>query len=442
MPVSKRIIEVIAWLALIANVALAIADLFGGRWDHDSGMFFLHAAYIADGLRPYLDYSSIYPPLMELLTAMPVAIFSDRLTLVFAVSAFWIVANAIASALLAFVLSGDRATAALLGATFPLFAMMSWVKLLTLEYGVVLFATLALAAAARRFFFLAGVFVTCSALVKQPGLVVIAPVLALAWPARREFVRFVAGGAAVVLPLLAWLSFDVAAILRNVVRDLGTYAAVTRVAGWRYEFLRSPDTVWLCVASAMLAAALLVVGHRRAAVAAGAVGAIIEFLPRIIRNYPHYNLNTWPFLLLIVALAAERWGRRVVAPLLLFVLLISISTANHRVRTPSELLTTFAPAARVVEAITPAGAPVRDYGAEPIIEFLAHRKQERIDLGTRALKGWEGEEHYPHPPAIGTTVVVVDRGQPWVPRVIAEVRSYGSQEVSRIGRLPRVTIYR
>ena len=100
--------------------------------------------------------------------------------------------------------------------------------------------------------------------------------------------------------------------------------------------------------------------------------------------------------------------------------------------------TRFTHAARAMAVkFTPPDGRVRQYGSEPIIEFLARRKEDVINKPVAAVFGavWDGSGMYSTPPSRSTTVVVIDRGQPWVRGVVNDLLARGFVNVGVFGRI-------
>src|ERR1043166_4769473 len=148
IPISDALIGTVGWAAAAVGLMLAAAAIVIGPWDHDGGFYLLRGAAIAGGFRPYIDYHVIYPPLVDMLTALAVRMMTSRLFLAIAIPFGWIVATAIASGLLTWKITRSHAIATLIGALFPLYAIDNGGNHLTLEFGVAFFTLLALAAVA------------------------------------------------------------------------------------------------------------------------------------------------------------------------------------------------------------------------------------------------------------------------------------------------------
>jgi hypothetical protein len=181
-------------------------------------------------------------------------------------------------------------------------------------------------------------------------------------------------------------------------------------------------------------------GIRLVALAAAA-GVVVQFLPRIIRDYPHYNLNTWPLIALILALALARAKPPAAlatrAALLLFAVIVNASLVfNYPYGGVSPLLHTFYPVANIVSSITPDNATVRQYGTEPIIEFLAWRREEIIE------RPWDPAWLYPTPPHPNSTVVIIHNRARNTRQLLAWLEQHGFEVVAQIRASHVVTILR
>jgi hypothetical protein len=461
-PISPALTETIGWVAGILGMTLAAAWIVVGPWDHDAGYFLQRGADIARGLRPYVDYNTIYPPLVDIITAFAVRTDASRLFLTIALPFAWILANTIASGFLAWTITRSRAAATLIGALFPLFTYENEGNHVTLEHGVALFTILALAAIASeltpltpRRLALCGVCVGAAILSKQNGAVALLPVAAIVYSrraelSRREIGALFAGLVSLPLVILAWLGFNVTAIYRNVFGLLVNYAAAStplRHGGWRWEFVYAPWSAFLYVIAIVAGVAVMVYVPRwRLLAGAGLLAGIIQTLPRFIRDYRHYNINLWPFIVLLLALAAAQpnENRRVavVAILLVFAPATTFWQLRHTFPSDSLLFRAFVPAAQAVARVTPANGAVRQYGAEPIIEFLASRREDNVDKGRKSQTVWDGSGFYGDVPPKETTVVVVDDGQSWVPPLLTNLQSWRFQLVARVGTRPEISVFR
>jgi hypothetical protein len=437
--ISSRLIEIIAWCALTAALPFVAIDVVCGNWDHDGGFYLLRGYYIATGLKPYLDFGSIYPPLGDVITAIVLKGGFSHLVVAIMLPMLWVFATMLATALLVYRATESRSLAVLVAALVPWFSASNGGNHLTLEHCVSFFSCLAFVPLVSRSrltpaaAFRAVLFAFAAVFSKQTGLVTVMVVAAAFIDRRHELTRkhilpIVAAVLAIPVGILAWLNFDIAGIYSNLVSRLGRYAAASPPPNWgviTWEFVRAPGTAYLMLAAIIIGCFLAarVSGVRLLALAAAA-GIVVEFLPRIARDYPHYNLNIWPFIVLLVALALAHaretaaWSLR--AALLLFAVVVDASLVfNTGGGGVSPLLQTYYPVAGLVSSITPEDATVRQYGMEPIIEFLAWRREELIE------RPWDPAWMYPTPPNPNSTIVVVHNRRQNTPALLASLQAQG-----------------
>ncbi|HJT17035.1 MAG TPA: hypothetical protein VJ853_06600 [Thermoanaerobaculia bacterium] len=413
---------------LVIGLLLAGGSVVYGPWDHDGGAYLLRGAYAGEGLRPYINYPSIYPPLIDALTAPAVWLPVSRLTVAVGLPILWLLALAAASFALGWIVQRDATGALILAALSAVFTVANGGNHLTLELGVALFGGLAFASAIAELPLLAGLFAACATLSKQTGILVFVPLLFLIRP--RDYLRALCASAVPLVLCFLWIR-DLHAMWNSCVSELLLYSqqsAVTPpISG---EFVRSPETVLLL--AIVIIAAILV---RKPVTWVALVCAAVELLPRLVRNYPHYTINAWPFIALILAFALTTRVR--IAALGAFAALAMMHFYFHSKWQKSPLLTTFNDAAQRVAAITPPNGRVRQYGAEPIIEFLADRHEDVINKPVAAVFGatWDGSRMYSTPASPDTTVVVIDRGQPWVRSVFADLHARGFAIAGSFGRI-------
>ena len=446
--------EGIAWVVALVAVLATIADVVFGVWDHDHGYYLLRAVEVASGLKPYIDGGTIYPPLMEVLMAPLINTGIARIVLAVLIPVGWILANALVTGLLTYAASRDRGLSVLVGSFYPLFSLENGGNHLTLEHGVAFFGSLAFLCLVRpgaltpRWVAATAVFASCAMLVKQNGVIVYLPVAAffltrLAELRRAHVMAFLAGSLAVPLALFVWLEGNAAAIYKNLVTRLGYYAADSNPAifSMTAELSRAPHSVSIFILTAVAAVILMIRTSRwRLPVLAAAVGAVIQFLPRFVRDYPHYTLNMWPFLALIVVLALvylnETSARAIRVFLALFAVIGYLTVfLSGRWGAGAPLFTSFYPAAQIVANVTPPNALVRAYGAEPIIEFLASRRREALNKPRATVTFINENVSYPTPPAPSTTIVIASN-HPWVNRVISDHERMGFRIIAVVPRLP------
>ena len=127
--------------------------------------------------------------------------------------------------------------------------------------------------------------------------------------------------------------------------------------------------------------------------------------------------------------------------LLIFATATNFHELGEVTSTESLLFRVFTPVAHIVEFVTPPNGVVRQYGAEPIIEFLASRREDRIDK-VRKTEVWDGSGIYDDAPSKDVTVVVIDWGQPWVPPLLHDLQGWRFRLIARFGVRPQISVYR
>jgi 4-amino-4-deoxy-L-arabinose transferase-like glycosyltransferase len=459
----SRLLTLSTLALAVAALGLAILDVHRGPWDHDGGFYLLRASYIARGMRPYIDYISIYPPLMEMLDALPMALGGDRLVLATALPATWILANALATALLAWLLTRSRSLTLAAIALFSLFCIENGGNHITLEHGVALFSTLAFVALLARpvperaALFLAGAGLSMAGLSKQNGALVLLPLLAILWTSRRTLTSrhaaaFLTGAIVPPLLIVAWLRFDVRAIRANFIDQFLAYGnmPVADPAVVGNELTRSPFTVLLLLLLAATSlAAIVLCRSRRLLILACAACIVLNLSARFYRNYPHYDLNVWPFAVVIACLLFHELRRRdpnraaalgIVATAALTITFFAQPSLPLRWSRPGMLETTFIPAARELRRLDPgARMRVRDYGVEPVVEYLSGHLPELISIPySRIPLENDGRGVFDLDPPRDELVVIVDQGQEWAQAMRRVLHEKGWVTTSRNGRPPMI----
>jgi hypothetical protein len=333
------------FLVFLGCLGLATADIFWGFWDHDSGFYLNQSAMIASGLKPFVDFATIYPPLFNALNAIPMALGASHWTLVWAIPLFWISAN---SALTAIYLR--RALPAtypawspwIAGGTFALFCIDSGGNHDTLEHGVVFFGIASLLAFRTQWpwrFLAVGALVACATLSKQVGILLLLPFLTQV-RTRRELFELSLGFALPVMACAAWLQFDVDAVEGSSYL-LGAYVRGTDpftlwnlckglVAVFVSDFRRAPWIFFfsfaLCAMGTLSAVRLARERDWRNAawLCSWMLVAVLYFGARARNNYPHYTINCWPSVLVIIGAGSHVLSRQVYSRVLRLALGLSI----------------------------------------------------------------------------------------------------------------------
>ncbi|MEB3328005.1 MAG: hypothetical protein VKQ33_02100 [Candidatus Sericytochromatia bacterium] len=402
--------------ALVALGLLAV-DAVHGVWCHDAGVYLMQAGLLAEGLRPYLDFQPFYPPLMQLIHAGPLRLGVDRLLLTVWLPVAW-VAVIVGLGAGVLVCRGTPAWLAwLLASTYPLLCLDYEGNHVTLEHGVVAAGLLGVwlfgppEVAGWRRYLLAGLACGLALLVKQVGLLLLLPYLAVA-RSPRHVGALAAGLAMPLLLLLGWLNFELGPVLESGAL-LARYAAqdsqgsllltLRHVWGalWfaptliEWELARSPAGVAFLGGSLLLALSLLMQQARlrrwQALMWVGGwlVVALTFHGLRFIRDYPHYTLNVWVTVVAVWAVALRgdvlRRPRRVLAGVAVAtsaaLALGALARPSYLWRwdTPSNLGAFIVPTAAELARLVPPNDPVVDNTDDQILLFLAHRRAANID---------------------------------------------------------------
>lgn len=415
----------------VTGLVLAIIDVVRGHWDHDAGFYFLHSWFVSLGYRPYIDYVSIYPPMMEIMTAVPMWLGISHTVLSVAVPIAWIVANSAAIGWLAYSVSGVRAAGFFAAVLFPFFSIDNGGNHLTLEHGVIFFTALAIIAAQRSSMFVSGLCAAAALLWKQNGIFVFLPLVALLWERRKElpqrwFLRFALGLIAPFIAILAWLRFDFHALIQNA-REFSGYAQEKAAfdAKWILEeWARSQFTTVLAILLCIAFAVLLTSSRHRLLALACAIPIAMNLFARCYRNYPHYDLNIWPYAVMLLSLAFIDLKRRSVAAAFAggIAAALGLFAAFFTQYDPiviwagkDRLHENFLPAVEEIRRLDPRGrARIRQYGNEGMIEFLSERLPEDLYISYKRLPsdylGLGYDNHPPHE----RIVAIVDLGQDWI----------------------------
>jgi hypothetical protein len=446
------------WLGLgvfICSLLLLGCDILLGVWDHDSGYYFLESMFIARGFRPFIDYRTIYPPLFNLLNAIPVSAGLDRFFLSWFMPLFWSAAIGLLSMIywMRSLPNLARGTVWLIAAAFPLFCMDFSGNHNTLELGIVLFGILALIAFSDRNprrilpYLIAGFFVGCAVLVKQVGLLLIVP-FALQVRRFKSALALLCGLAVPLVVFLWWLGFDLASI-RASSRMLSTYLGSNpsrhnpiflplRLLSVLFFDLRRTAAGVVCLATTLGLAALasrhlLRPERRREALwmAAWAVVGVGFFAARGINNYAHYTINCWPAIVAILVavkrtMAPSKFAtvflRCAYASVVLFVVVLPIPKSLDvspfflRWSSTSQLVTFLKPAAQDLRNLIPPGSTVTQLGTEEsLLFFLADRVPKN--------KNWAGYD-IQHSIA-GDHIVFVDYGQETASERVSQIMDAG-----------------
>ncbi len=417
---------------------LILCDMFRGFWDHDGGFYLVQSLAIARGFRPFIDYPSLYPPLFNLLNAIPMYLGIDHAILLWALPLFWIGVIGLLTALCWKKYSPQSSvlTRWLIGGGFALFCIDFGGNHLTLELGVIFFALLSLwqyDPQKNNSFFLIGCWVACAFLVKQMGVLLLLPFLTQLRTVQQGLLLWVG----LMLPLLmclAWLDFDVANLVANLAL-IKRYVNHTAPQGILFamkqffsvvmltELRRSPPGMALFFVTYLMSGLVCVRLMKRRAIreclwiAAWGVIGVIYFGMRAINNCPHYTLNCWASIVILLATATGLVELRIRQWIwisgLLFAVFFTFHHYHHvrdlqhnlyfsRWSHPNKLAAFIKPMSSDFNSLLPNDATITQLGME---EFVVFFLIDRLPIN----KG--GFLYDIDAPIIGDAILLTDYGQ-------------------------------
>lgn len=317
-------------LLFFVCLGLYLNDIFKGFWDHDSGFYFMQSSMMASGLKPYIDFTTIYPPIYNAINAIPIYFGIDRWLLVWLIPFSWV---ATASALTYIYWKKCFPEQApywrwIVTALFPLFCIDFGGNHNTLELGVVSFGIAALATSQRRGVaasFFTGVLIGLAFLSKQVGILLLLPFLSQCLTLKSALTILMGVTTSIFLSW-GWLNFDTSAIL-NSHSLLQTYVSQSSSSspfGILNDFaivvyidiFRTPPGVFFFLFTFMIAcvagfATLRQKHYRQFAWILSWFIVCVSFLgARALNNFPHYTLNCWPAVIALLAASLPHIPRR------------------------------------------------------------------------------------------------------------------------------------
>lgn len=462
---SVESLPLIAFLAtcLLAGLGLNVADVYY-NWDHDSGYFLQKSDWVAQGLRPYVDFDDFYTPLLYVINAIPMLLGIPPVVCAILIPVLWIVATCAVTYFLCRAWEVSRCLSLFLATLCSFFLLDNQGHHVTLEFGVVVFSSLSLLLMKRAerlsHVFMAGAAAGLACLAKQIGMVSILPLAALALQeskrisARdgkgRYWGALLAGLAAPVFLTILWLGFDVSSIWHNGVMLFLKYAKDSESIPYSVidrETWRSPITAVLLGSALALglfriALAAKDAGARKSAlfVSALLIALVLYFVSRLKRDYLHYTINCWPFIALLIALPAGNLTLR--KAWLVPSLFLAATAWNYerswdslkwigyfsRWNTPF-LTSLYFPVAKRIQELVPKRTPILILGEEPVIEYLAEMKPQDRDM--------DWLKRYDEFPDMGYLTVLIDHGQRGIAEKRAELQRAGYVLHAHPGRHPQ-----
>lgn len=401
------------WYSIIIPLLIGwtLDDIIYGPWAHDSGYFLNISAWIATGLKPYLDFKLYYLPAMLTINALLISTGLDRVLLTILIPLLWIIAIAVATEAMIFRWTCDRALSIAIGALYFVFCIENGGNHVTLEHGTVLFSCLALLFASRPqswvSLMLGGASLALAFLSKQVAAITFFPFILLIWEnhprSMLRRIKWLAAGALVpLIAFLFWLHFDFHSLYSNFYLPFVGYvdhSAQFSLKFLGYEWQRSVFSVTLVLTTFGM---ILFRTIRAQSILEGlkwlslGITILVHFLTRGIRNYPHYGLNAWPFIALALGLSLHSLPKRIqwkLAYIGLFGMLFLIHQVYHfkdyanRWAGRSILMDLWNPTAQEIENRTRPDQRIMALGDQDILLFLSRRlPQELRTDGTQDFK--------------------------------------------------------
>lgn len=394
-------------------LGLFLNDIFKGFWDHDSGFYFMQSSMMASGLKPYIDFSTIYPPIYNAINAIPIYLGIDRWLLIWLIPFLWVTASSGLSYLYWKKCFPKQAShwPWLVAALFPLFCIDFGGNHNTLELGVVCFGVGALVVSQEngdKASFFTGTLIGLAFLSKQVGILLLLPFLSQC-RTRRSSLALLAGTSSSIVLTLAWLNFDTQAILQSytLLQSYVAQSSSSSMVNTLFDFaiviyidiFRTPPGVFFFV---FIFAITCIAGfttlkqkqYRQFAWIFSWFIVCICFLgARAINNFPHYTLNCWPAILALLAAALPHVNPKLlktlaitnfsVASLFLVFFYPKINALPYsdgryfaRWADKSEISEFLYPVAMELKKHIPANASIAQIGTEEnVLLFLADRMQ-------------------------------------------------------------------
>ncbi|MBU6375167.1 MAG: hypothetical protein KGQ59_04170 [Bdellovibrionales bacterium] len=406
-------------LFFVISFVVFLVDIFWGFWDHDSGYYFTQASLVAHGLRPYVDYKTLYPPLFSILHAIPIKLGISREWLIWSVPLIWVTAISLLSVIYFYREWSRTNRENLSSAPWILGALYFWFSIdfggnhLTLEHGIAFFGLLALnlessailpQISSKNRYFLIGVCLGLALLTKQVALLLFFPFL-FAAIRRREWPVILFGIVTPLILFFLWIGFNLLKVQESfalLTQYLGSSKPL-RPSDWLKSFFMilirdgsrtPPGFLFLTLVLVLPFAHLLRNWRQRdytsliwafswVLVCAG------YFAARCKNNFPHYTLNCWPAICVCLLSCREALRspqvRKWVIVASLIVLCRSILSHNSirtldnqpyltRWRNGGRLTEFLFPVARELKTLIPVHAKVTHLGLEEeALFFLSER---------------------------------------------------------------------
>lgn len=294
-------------LLLLASIALLILDTVWGPWDHDSGYYLLRSRYISEGLLPFRDFSTVYLPLYLYLNSVWFFLKIEPSYISIGVPLLWSLLNGCLTYFLAKAISRSAKMAVATTVLYFLFSVENGNNHATLEHGVVFFSFLILIFNDRINPFLSSLLFLSALFSKQIGLLLILLSLYFTFVSNNSnrnkgsVFQYVMGFMIAFFLFLLGAGFDLNAVYQNLIADFSVNASVTNGFALNFiinEITRSPFSflIHLFGLSSLVYLILRPSELRRVLAVLVFLTLIGMLAPRALRDYPHYSMNCWPFI--------------------------------------------------------------------------------------------------------------------------------------------------
>lgn len=412
MFIKKYLISIAAFGFFILSIFLYLLDVFRGPWNHDEGYYLVQSLAISQGLKPIIDYPTLYPPLFNILNAIPLLLKIDHWILAWSLPLFWVVMNGLLTTFCWKKYTGSRWEVCLfVGALFPIFCILFEGNHITLELGVTFFALLGLLhfdAEKSYTFFGVGILVGCAFLVKQMGILLLLPFVTQVRTLKQIVYLFFGVGISIFL-CVWWFHFDFEKMGSNfqwlsqyvhraspngILFSLKVFFIKTLITEEDKLFVLSLSLlVLLCSVINILQAIKTKKWRYCFWIMSWLIVGIVYFGARAINDYPHYTLNCWAVIIVLLASGDAFFRLKLICAFVLFYLLILLNLYHaqffyyivgkslNRWSAPNALVAFFKPMAAELKVLLPNHVTVTQLGFEEfIIFFLADHLPMNIGL--------------------------------------------------------------
>jgi len=427
----NKTIAVTLFLYLLLILAFGALLLFVpfGPWDHDSGYYLLVSSMRNAGLLMYRDFPLQYPPLQLLINSGLMSLPLSRNELALLIPSFWLLSNLILTFFYSLKVTEHLRFSLLMGIIYCWFMIENGANHVTLEQGVIFFGLLACLVLTPFIntipkLMMAFCMSTFSLLCKQIGVLFFIPTLfQLIFMRPWSFKLLIASFMAVLTPILLVFQFnfvDLNDITKNIFLKIVKYGQAKGLdfSIFFLEFQRSPFSIAIYILVILCGFILyqqIRLKKKKNELVLLFIQLLLFFLflgTRLIRNFPHYSINTWPLIVCLFCLS-YKYGHQIFQyfpkALAITLLVLSLYMSQSMInKIPSSahssvLLGFFAPLAEEIKKLHLDESKILQLGEEPIIEFLSAK------LPSHPQFGWSTPYDLYNPS--GEVAVLIDHGK-------------------------------